>query len=60
MTEGPKLDPGLMFEDVYETLPPHLARQRELLRAELAGATVAAVAGHNEHIGQVGHNGKGA
>jgi 2-oxoisovalerate dehydrogenase E1 component alpha subunit len=60
MTEGPKLNPGLMFEDVYETLPPHLARQREALRAELAGATVAAVAGNNEHTGQAGHTGKGA
>ena len=60
MNEGPKLDPGLMFEDVYETLPPHLARQREALRAELAGATVAAVAGNNEHTGQAGHTAKGA
>jgi 2-oxoisovalerate dehydrogenase E1 component alpha subunit len=53
MTEGPKLDPGLMFEDVYETLPPHLARQREALRTELAAAA-ATVAGHNEPAGDVG------
>ena len=46
LTEGPKLDPGLMFEDVYATLPPHLARQREALRAELAAT---AVADHTAH-----------
>lgn len=46
LSEGPRLDPGLMFEDVYATLPPHLARQREALRAELAQtAADAAMAG---------------
>jgi 2-oxoisovalerate dehydrogenase E1 component alpha subunit len=33
MTEGPSLDPDSMFEDVYATLPPHLVRQREEMRA---------------------------
>ena len=53
MTEGPKLDPGLMFEVVYETLPAHLAQLRDALRTELAGAA-AAVVGHNEPVGDVG------
>ena len=33
MTEGPKLDPATMFDDVYARIPPHLVRQREELRA---------------------------
>ena len=33
MTEGPKLDPATMFDDVYATIPPHLVRQREELRS---------------------------
>ena len=36
LNEGPRLDPGSMFEDVYQHLPPHLAEQREQLRAERA------------------------
>ena len=32
--EGPKLDPDTMFEDVFKEVPPRLARQRELMRAE--------------------------
>ena len=39
MTDGPKLDSALMFEDVFETLPPHLREQRDALAAELAGQT---------------------
>ncbi len=42
LTEGPRLDPALMFEDVFRELPEHLRRQREELAAEraaLAGAT---------------------
>jgi 2-oxoisovalerate dehydrogenase E1 component alpha subunit len=33
LTEGPTLDPTTMFEDVFKHMPPHLARQREQLRA---------------------------
>jgi 2-oxoisovalerate dehydrogenase E1 component alpha subunit len=33
LTEGPMLDPTTMFEDVFKQMPPHLARQREQLRA---------------------------
>jgi len=33
LSEGPTLDPATMFEDVYKHMPPHLARQREELRA---------------------------
>jgi 2-oxoisovalerate dehydrogenase E1 component alpha subunit len=35
LTEPPRLDPRLMFEDVYKDMPPHLARQEAELRAEL-------------------------
>ncbi len=31
-TEGPKLDPDLMFDDVFKELPPHLREQREQMR----------------------------
>ncbi len=34
MSEGPKLDPDLMFEDVFKVMPLHLKRQRALMRAE--------------------------
>jgi hypothetical protein len=33
LTGGPALDPATMFEDVLKQMPPHLARQREELRA---------------------------
>ncbi len=33
LTDGPKLDPATMFDDVYAHMPPHLARQREALRS---------------------------
>jgi 2-oxoisovalerate dehydrogenase E1 component alpha subunit len=39
MTEGPRLDPRTMFEDVFATMPPHLLRQRRQLDQELAAAT---------------------
>lgn len=39
LTEGPRLDPALMFEDVHARMPPHLVRQREQLLAELARGT---------------------
>jgi 2-oxoisovalerate dehydrogenase E1 component alpha subunit len=34
LNEGPRLDSALMFEDVFESMPEHLVRQRELLQAE--------------------------
>ncbi len=35
MTEGPRLDPATMFDDVYAQTPPHLERQRrEMLDIE--------------------------
>lgn len=36
LAEGPKLDPALMFDDVFQALPEHLRRQREELAVELA------------------------
>jgi len=35
LTEPPRLDPHLMFEDVFKEMPPHLQRQEAQLRAEL-------------------------
>ena len=32
MTEGPFLDPGVMFDDVYAELPEHLRLQRQQMR----------------------------
>jgi len=37
LTDAPRLDPHLMFEDVFREMPPHLRRQEAELRAELAG-----------------------
>jgi 2-oxoisovalerate dehydrogenase E1 component alpha subunit len=37
LNEGPKLDVDLMFEDVFKEMPPHLERQRAMMRAEKAG-----------------------
>ncbi|HEU4530027.1 MAG TPA: thiamine pyrophosphate-dependent enzyme [Steroidobacteraceae bacterium] len=34
LTEGPRLDPDLMFEDVFKEMPAHLQRQRDQLKAE--------------------------
>ena len=34
MSDGPKLDPDLMFEDVFKDVPPHLMRQRAQMRSE--------------------------
>lgn len=42
LADGPKLDPALMFDDVFETLPAHLAQQRDELAAELAEAVASA------------------
>jgi len=38
MTEGPRLDPRTMFEDVLATMPAHLLRQRQQLDQEIAAA----------------------
>jgi len=32
LTDGPRLDPDLMFEDVFKELPPHLLEQRDQMR----------------------------
>lgn len=37
LNEGPRLDPALMFEDVFKELPSHLREQRDALLAELTG-----------------------
>jgi 2-oxoisovalerate dehydrogenase E1 component alpha subunit len=34
MSEGPRLDADLMFEDVFKEIPPHLVRQRAQMRSE--------------------------
>jgi 2-oxoisovalerate dehydrogenase E1 component alpha subunit len=34
MSDGPKLDADLMFEDVFKEMPEHLRRQQALMRAE--------------------------
>jgi len=34
LNEGPRLNPHLMFEDVFKDIPEHLRKQREQLRAE--------------------------
>ena len=34
LTDGPRLDRDLMFEDVFKEVPPHLQKQRALMRAE--------------------------
>jgi 2-oxoisovalerate dehydrogenase E1 component alpha subunit len=34
MTDGPKLDADLMFEDVFKEMPEHLKKQQAQLRAE--------------------------
>ena len=35
MTEGPRLNADLMFEDVFKEMPEHLQKQRALMRAEI-------------------------
>ena len=34
MTEGPRLDADLMFEDVFMEMPENLQKQRALMHAE--------------------------
>jgi 2-oxoisovalerate dehydrogenase E1 component alpha subunit len=41
LTEGPRLDPSLMFDDIFKELPPHLEAQRAELAAELEAAAAA-------------------
>jgi 2-oxoisovalerate dehydrogenase E1 component alpha subunit len=36
LTEAPRLDPGLMFEDVFSEMPEHLRRQEAEMRAGLS------------------------
>jgi 2-oxoisovalerate dehydrogenase E1 component alpha subunit len=36
LNDGPRLDPALMFDDVFKDLPQHLARQRDELATERA------------------------
>jgi 2-oxoisovalerate dehydrogenase E1 component alpha subunit len=31
LTESPKLDPTILFDDVFQEMPAHLVRQREQL-----------------------------
>ena len=42
LNEGPRLDSGLMFEDVFKEMPPHLERQRAAMRQAAARAATAA------------------
>ncbi len=37
MSEGPRLNADLMFEDVFKEMPEHLQKQRALMRAERGG-----------------------
>ncbi len=37
LNEPPRLDPQLMFEDVFKEMPAHLVKQAAQLRAELGG-----------------------
>ena len=34
LTEGPRLNRDLMFQDVFKEMPEHLRKQRDQLRAE--------------------------
>ncbi len=36
LTDGPRLDPDTMFEDIFKDLTPHLAKQKQQLAAERA------------------------
>jgi 2-oxoisovalerate dehydrogenase E1 component alpha subunit len=37
LNEAPRLDPGLMFHDVFSEMPAHLRQQEAAMRSELAG-----------------------
>jgi 2-oxoisovalerate dehydrogenase E1 component alpha subunit len=34
LSEGPRLNPDLMFDDVFKEMPQNLQRQRDQMRAE--------------------------
>ena len=36
LTDGPRLDPDTMFDDIFKDLTPHLAKQRQQLAVERA------------------------
>ena len=36
LTDGPRLDPDTMFDDIFKDLTPHLAKQKQQLAAERA------------------------
>lgn len=42
LAEGPRLDPALMFDDVFREIPAHLEAQRAELREEIAARDAAA------------------
>ena len=44
LAEGPRLDPALMFGDVFKEMPPHLEAQRAEMEEELAAREAAGVA----------------
>src|ERR1700691_1418837 len=44
MSEGPRLNSDLMFEDVFKEMPPHLRKQRPLRRAERSRSDAARAA----------------
>ena len=37
LTDGPRLNRDLMWEDVFKEMPAHLRKQRDQLRAEQGG-----------------------
>jgi len=45
MSEGPRLDADLMFEDLFKEMPEHLRKQRELMRAERDAVAAGAAPG---------------
>jgi 2-oxoisovalerate dehydrogenase E1 component alpha subunit len=48
LTEGPRLDPASMFEDVFKHMPPHLQRQQGELEALRASAAPSRAAENEE------------
>jgi hypothetical protein len=51
MTEGPRLNADLMFEDVFKEMPEHLRKQRALMREESARSGDAGDAGDSGNAG---------
>jgi 2-oxoisovalerate dehydrogenase E1 component alpha subunit len=54
MSEGPRLDADLMFEDLFKEMPEHLRKQRGLMRAERAAAVASAAAAASAAPGAAG------